>query len=97
GQLFKKVGFPVLPSVTYPDEETPPPASSRRSLWSLFRSRRRFPYPGLYRRRDPTVLTPRDFDLSPYFEIIKFNVIPERRFDYSRIEWAAESATDEVD
>ena len=30
------------------------------------------------------------------FEIIKFNVIPERRFDYSRIEWASDSETDEV-
>ena len=96
GQLFKKVGFPVLPSVTYPDEENAPPTSSRRLPWSLFKSRRRLPYSGLFRRRDPTVLTPRDFDLSPYFEVVKFNVIPERRFDYGRIEWAPDAVTDEV-
>jgi hypothetical protein len=33
-------------------------------------------------------VTPRDFDLSPYFEIVKFNVIESRRFDYSKIVWA---------
>ncbi len=35
---------------------------------------------------------PRDFDLSPYFEIVKFNVVLERRFDYERIEWADATA-----
>jgi hypothetical protein len=43
---------------------------------------------GLYRRRHPTLLAPRDFDLSPYFQIVKFNLISESKFDYSRIEWA---------
>ena len=38
--------------------------------------------------RHPTLLTPRDFDLSPYFEIIKFNVIVDGNFDYTRIQWA---------
>ena len=38
--------------------------------------------------RHPTLLTPRDFDLSPYFEIIKFNVVADGRFDYQRIQWA---------
>jgi hypothetical protein len=100
GQLFHKVGFPVLPTVTYPDEEPAESDQSKRSLWSYFQRRRRFRYAGVYRRRHPTLLTPRDFDISPYFEIIKFNVIPERRFDYSRIEWApdldSKSVTDEV-
>ena len=40
--------------------------------------------------RHPTLLTPRDFDLSPYFEIIKFNVISDGNFDYTRIQWAKE-------
>ena len=38
--------------------------------------------------RHPTLLTPRDFDLSPYFEIVKFNVVADGRFDYQRIQWA---------
>jgi hypothetical protein len=37
--------------------------------------------------RHPTLLTPRDFDLSPYFETIKFNVVADGRFDYQRIQW----------
>jgi hypothetical protein len=39
--------------------------------------------------RHPTLLTPRDFDLSPYFEVVKFNVIASGAFDYERIHWAA--------
>ena len=46
---------------------------------------------GLYRRRHPTLLAPRDFDLSPYFQIVKFNLVSERKFDYSQIEWVSES------
>jgi hypothetical protein len=40
--------------------------------------------------RHPTLLTPRAFDLSPYFEIVKFNVITDGNFDYTRIQWATE-------
>jgi hypothetical protein len=82
GRLFHQVGFPVLPSVTFPDDED---ASRRRSF--SFR-RRRAAHPGVFKRRDPTLLMPRDFDLSPYFEVVKFNVVREGRFDYERIEWA---------
>ena len=39
-----------------------------------------------------TLLTPRDFDLSPYFDIIKFNVIDQHSFDYQRMEWADDSS-----
>ena len=45
-------------------------------------------YTGIFHMRHPTLLTPRDFDLSPYFEIIKFNVIVDGNFDYTRIQWA---------
>jgi hypothetical protein len=90
GQLFHKVGFPVLPSVTYPEGSGAQEAPIRRGRWSLFPRRRRNRHLGLYRRRHPTLLAPRDFDLSPYFQIVKFNLIPERKFDYSQIEWAPE-------
>lgn len=82
GRLFQTVGFPVLPEVSRAD--TSPP--SRRLRW--FRGRRPKPHAGVYRRRDPTLLTPRDFDLSPYFEVVKFGVVGSRGFDYQRIEWA---------
>jgi hypothetical protein len=90
GQLFHKVGFPVLPSVTYPEGSGVQEASIRRRRWSLFPRRRRNRPWGLYRRRHPTLLAPRDFDLSPYFQIVKFNLVSESKFDYSRIEWAPE-------
>jgi len=96
GQLFHKVGFPVLPSVTYPEGSGVQEAPIRRRRWSLFPRRRRIRHLGLYRRRHPTLLAPRDFDLSPYFQIVKFNLIPESKFDYSRIEWAPEIETQDT-
>jgi hypothetical protein len=96
GQLFHKVGFPVLPSVSYPEAQEPDRSPMLHWPWSILRRKSRSRYAGLYRHRHPTLLTPRDFDLSPYFQVLKFNVIPEKGFDYSRIEWARDTATDEV-
>jgi hypothetical protein len=85
GRLFHSVGFPVLPSVS-PPPDAEEAEEAQRSRWNPFR-RWRARYSGVYRRRDPTLLTPRDFDLSPYFAIVKFNVVKQRGFDYGRIEW----------
>ena len=41
--------------------------------------------------RHPTLVTPRDFDLSPYFDIVKFNPLARGDFDYSRMQWAEEA------
>ncbi|MCZ6782280.1 MAG: lipo-like protein [Proteobacteria bacterium] len=88
GELFGQVGFPVLPQVTLPDD-APAGAGlgSRRPplLKRVFGRRER--YPGLFRRRHPSYLAPRDFDISPYFEIVKFNVIADGDFDSQRIHW----------
>jgi hypothetical protein len=91
GQIFHAVDFPVLPTVTYPEGSgpTPPPGRLQR-LFGRDRSR----YQGIYRQRHPTLLTPRDFDLSPYFEIVKFNAIADGSFDYQRIAWAEDSDAD---
>jgi hypothetical protein len=40
-----------------------------------------------FHRQDPCLITPRDFDLSPYFEIVKFNHLADPRFDYRSIVW----------
>jgi hypothetical protein len=85
GRLFHNVGFPVLPSVSEPPDSGADDAK-QRTVWDRFR-RRRKRYSGVYRHRDPTLLTPRDFDMSPYFDIVKFNVVREKGFDYGRIEW----------
>ena len=89
GRLFHMVNFPVLPSVTFPA----PPRADVASRWPLRRRhrrrcRRQSLYDGVFRRRHPTLLTPRDFDLSPYFDIVKFNVIEDGAFDYLSIAWA---------
>jgi hypothetical protein len=61
----------------------------RRIRWLVRQEPRAHPY-GIMRRVSPSLVTPRDFDLSPYFEIIKFNVIENLRFDYRKILWAEE-------
>ncbi len=90
GQLFHSVGFPVLPTVEFPDGfDAPSPSRPRpgRLLRRIF-GYESSEYTGLFRMRHPTLLTPRDFDLSPYFEIVKFNAIADGGFDYQRIQWA---------
>lgn len=92
GRLFQDVGFPVLPSISHP-REPGLPEPQRRSLLAVL-TRRPAPFEGVYRRRHPTLLMPRDFDQSPFFQIVKFNVVEQRGFDYERIEWVEEESSD---
>ena len=85
GQIFQKVRFPILPAVEFPEDAEAP---RRRGLLQWVFGYDSGRYTGIFRVRHPTLLTPRDFDLSPYFEIIKFNVIGAGNFDYTRIQWA---------
>jgi hypothetical protein len=87
GQIFQKVRFPILPAVEFPDGAESG-ARRRRGLWKLIFGYDSGKYTGIFHMRHPTLLTPRDFDLSPYFEIVKFNVIIDGSFDYTRIQWA---------
>jgi hypothetical protein len=83
-RAFDHVGYPILPEIT-------PAGDPPRSLLARARNRllRRGHVPGgIFRQRHPTLVTPRDFDLSPYFEIIKFNLIENAKFDYRKITWA---------
>ena len=87
---FGKVGFPIIPQIA---SQAPPPHRLQESLWRrLVRPSGSDLQPLVFRRQHPTLITPRDFDLSPYFEVIKFNVIESRRFDYRQIVWAEEEA-----
>src|SRR5207244_10659179 len=63
GRAFQNVGFPILPTTT-PGTAL---ATPHRFLDRLLR-RTPPPYPALFRRQLPAIITPRDFDLSPYFE-----------------------------
>ncbi len=95
GRLFAKVGYPITPI-----EGLGPPverrsASAGRMGWIRALLGRESPdeYTGLFRMRHPTLLTPRDFDFSPYFEIVKFNVLADGNFDYQKIQWEQIEAT----
>ena len=84
-ECFDQVGFPIVPKFAQPPDPTAFP--QRRIIWRVRPRPDAHPY-GIMRRVSPTLITPRDFDLSPYFEIIKFNVIENLRFDYRKILWA---------
>src|SRR5258708_10121216 len=82
---FHRVKFPIVPNYEHvpPQALHPPP---RRKLWPIgSKSTTGALQYGALRMISPTLVTPRDFDLSPYFEIFKFNIIENMRFDYHTI------------
>jgi hypothetical protein len=83
---FHRVKFPIVPNY----EQLPPEtvAARRRKLWPIGSETTGALQYGALRLVSPTLITPRDFDLSPYFEIIKFNIIESMRLDYHKILWA---------
>lgn len=83
GRAFQNVGFPVLPALT----PATAPAERQRFRDRLLR-RTPPPYPSVFQRQLPAIITPRDFDLSPYFEVVKIPPVEPLRFDYRRIRWA---------
>lgn len=86
-RLFHRVRFPILPTVTFPEELGEEPRSKlvRRIFGEPSPE-----YTGIFQMRHPTLVTPRDFDLSPFFDIVKQNPLARGDFDYSRIHWADE-------
>jgi hypothetical protein len=87
GRAFQNVGFPILPAVVRGDA----PAAVRRWRDRLLR-RTPPPYATVFKRQLPSIITPRDFDLSPYFEVVKAHLIEVPEFDYRRIRWAESEA-----
>ena len=80
GRAFQNVGFPILPHVE--------PAAAEPQGWADWIRRRKAHYPAIFHRQRETLITPRDFDLSPYFDVVKFNAVELDAFDYRRIRWA---------
>jgi hypothetical protein len=70
-EAFQNVGYPVLPSITVAPGAG---AGERKAAREIFHIR----HHSLY--------APRDFDVSPFFEIVKPTLA--HGFDYHRIEWA---------
>jgi hypothetical protein len=72
-QAFQSVGYPILPQVDYvhdPDSPVQDPEAQKEIL----------------RIRHHSLFAPRDFDISPYFAIVKPTI--EAGFDYTAIPWA---------
>jgi len=82
-EAFGKVGFPILPLR---------PRRRPRTLLERLRQQilgrpTRYAYSGMLRARHPTLCVPRDFDVSPYFDIVKFNARETTDLDYKNLEW----------
>ena len=77
-QAFQSVRYPILPKIEN---------NNRRNRRSREMRRRR---EEIYYIRHHSLFSPRDFDLSPYFAVVKPTI--ERGFDYRGINWHDESA-----
>ncbi|MEO7065338.1 MAG: lipo-like protein [Rhodanobacter sp.] len=76
-EAFQSVHFPILPVVREEAATTPECHDCIREIFHI---------------RDHSLYTPRDFDVSPYFEVIKPTLASD--FDYRRIIWENDSAAD---
>jgi hypothetical protein len=88
---FQSIRYPIQPLVVAEKR-----AERRKGLLALIRNRR----PGVLDTRifspcDPMLVTPRDFDLSPYFEIVKHSVSEATSFNYRDIHWHTPSGVAE--
>jgi Permuted papain-like amidase enzyme, YaeF/YiiX, C92 family len=71
-EAFGQIGYPILPEITQAPGRTAAKSDySRREILHI---------------RHHSLYTPRDFDLSPYFEVVKPTI--EHGFDYKRLEWS---------
>ena len=78
-QAFLDVRYPILPLL---------PGSVREE-----KEQGLHPWGRRMRSVHPRLVLPRDFDLSPYFRIVKFNSVEEGPIDYQRIEWLEPAAS----
>jgi cell wall-associated NlpC family hydrolase len=70
---FQSVGYPIIPAL-HPNDESKSNEDSN-------------PYGSKLIMRHYSQIVPRDFDLSPNFEIVKYNIIELGKFNYQSI-WA---------
>jgi hypothetical protein len=78
-QAFQSVGYPILPHVERMDDLDSPvkTAQTRRDILHI---------------RHHSLYTPRDFDISPYFAIVKPTI--EAGFDHRALTWAHRPASE---
>ncbi len=75
-EAFQSVGYPVLPAITAECHQDP------QRLHAVMET--------IYHIRNRRLFVPRDFDVSPYFEIVKPALAAG--FDFHSIQWAPETA-----
>lgn len=80
-QAFHHVGYPIVPGLSSPGKDQ--------------KTFKKNPYGVKLVMRHYSQVLPRDFDLSPNFEIIKFNIIEEGKFNYKTLPWDDETAVAE--
>ncbi len=73
-EAFQALHYPILPDITLSDLVSPAGRHCHREILHI---------------RNHGLYTPRDFDLSPYFSIVKPNLMDG--FDYHRLVWADDS------
>ena len=69
-EAFQEIGYPVLPIITKERENDPSQEAVVREIFHI---------------RHHSTYAPRDFDVSPYFEIVKPTLA--QGFDYRQINW----------
>jgi len=73
-EAFQAVHYPILPEVTYVHDGTAGCNDCYHEVMHI---------------RHWSLFTPRDFDISPYFQVVKPTIT--KGFDYHKIAWAQES------
>ncbi len=91
---FQKVRYPILPRIVAEKSELPPRRGLRRILPRRLTASPNLFETGIFAPCDPMLLTPRDFDLSPYFQIIKGHCTAADSFDYKTITWSEQPGED---
>ena len=88
---FQKVRYPVQPAVALGASTNP--VKRRIPEWFWPRRRRHQQNSvfdtGIFTPCDPRTVTPRDFDLSPYFQVVKLAADDSKEFDYKKMKWRA--------
>jgi hypothetical protein len=87
---FQKVRYPIQPTYTLGTSLTDEPMSRRimRRVRPSARYNASVFETGVFTPCDPRLVTPRDFDLSPYFEVVKLPSHDRRDFDYKKLRWS---------
>jgi cell wall-associated NlpC family hydrolase len=74
-QAFQSVRYPILPSIDIDESSSKAEVSSQKEILHI---------------RHHSLFAPRDFDVSPYFEIVKPSL--QHGFDYHKLQWAGKES-----